>query len=154
MSTDWIDDAITRYKEKQKQDKKCAEETLARVQRSPPAFSSLRKAIRAAVDRINQGMGQRLVVSGDDTSNTMSVRSPKNVGVEIEFNEAAATVTTHAPRGFMVDGAKAQAPFEGSYQLQVDGASATWSRDSAPLPETEVVQRVLSPVVDALIDGK
>ena len=62
-------------------------------------------------------MGQRLSVSGDDVSNTMSVRSPKNVGIEIEFHEAAATVKTHAPRGVSIGGAKAQAP---ASQLSVD----------------------------------
>jgi len=160
MSKDWIDELAGKLNAQKENDKRNAEAMLARQAVSRPAFSALRKAIVEAVQRINQASKpERLVASGDESSNTLVIRAAlandKNIGIEVLFNGASGQVTTRAAiRGFSPGGAKEQAPFSATYALETTSAESQWKAGNETLSQDEVVKRIITPVVEAVLQRK
>jgi hypothetical protein len=151
----WVHDAAERYAKRKNDGEKRATDTLAFIAKTRPVFEHIKKEIGAAVDEFNSAIGeQRLVVSGAD-GNILVVQSrhasDKKLGIRLEFNETAGTVTTSpADRSFGIGHAEKQKPFMGTYQLVFRDNDFAWKVGPGEISSAILVERMLLPVVDGV----
>lgn len=154
-SRNWIDEAAENYKKRKTENGQRAADTLARVARHRPVLESLKKEVIRAVEEFNAKIEeQRLNVSGTE-GNVLVIQSrhasDHKLGIRLDFNETAGTVTTSlADRGFGHGKPDEQKPFIGAYELIFHEDSFTWKTGPGAISSEALVERILMPVFERL----